>query len=1124
MSAVSLWAQSDDPTARTIASLNAQILRAAQGSDTELSLRQRFPLLRELIGSNPDRALPLAFPDETIARLSSAYSSAGALLETRGQWEGTGIAMVEDSKDPRHSRTYLRLHSPDGDLNIYPAHHAAAIQPDAHRFRVEGVRAGDSVAAVHILALEPAAATGTCSTTGNQKTIGLLVKIPDSPDPTFTAAQVQDWLFGSFLSLNGYWQEASYGQTSASGTVAGWFTMTQPYTVNQLDNIRADTFQQAAAQGIDLTQYSRIMLFLPSLQGNLFEAGSSTIGCTNWTQGNSTVYASVSWVFDSASATTDEWLADVIHEAGHGLGLDHSTSLLCGVVSLGPAGDACPTSEYGDPYSDMGQGLLGHYAAPQKYALGWLHDADVATVTASGAVLLQPLSAQGSGTKALRIPRTTGGTDWLWMEAREAVGLYDTTNFSLRALTGGAIIHFQPQDPAGPDPVSNLTRTQLLDIPPGSLANNFGAAIAPGGSWTDVFSGLTVSVAQAANSAVNVSLSRDNACVTLSSAATTVSGNGGTGSLQVIAGPGCAWTASSGYSWLTIQGSASGVGNGTVTFQAAPNNGAAREGLLLIGARGVTVTQPPLNAPPAIIGATPANVAGPAASLTLSISDNTPNNYATVWFNITAGAAAQGACMVSWNGTDGTFRLMNDDGATWSNPAASNYSIDLENSHCAILSAFSEYTGQNDSVFSLVVQVVLKNPAAGIQVIYLRALDRAGNDTGWQSVGSWAPAADRAPAQPVLPDLPGTGLQHAFVIPAADPDGASDLKSVEVDIGTGSHVCSATYFFNGNGVEFRNDDGTLSGWVAGNPNSVSNSDCSLDLLRTSATTTGNTRMVILPVTFKSGLTGQQPVRVTVTDWSGLTGQVTSSWNVAASSAAPVISAAGVVNAASYAGGGVAPGEIVTIFGSGLGPSPLQSAAYTGSELQQTVGGTTVFFNGVAAPLVYASGSAVSAIVPLVFGQNVSVEVASNGGISNVVTVPAVNEAPGVFAYPSSQQAVVVNQDGSYNLNTPAARGTYITFFITGAGLCVYNNAEFMDIGGIPPASPWAAPAFPVYVKFGADPAYQAAFAGLVFPGVVQVNAYVYSSAPTGDAVPLQVVFTDPTFVTPTGPVAQMRIR
>jgi uncharacterized protein (TIGR03437 family) len=1043
--------------------------------------------------------------------------------ETRGAWEGKGTPIVEDFKDSRPSRTYLWMHSPEGDLKVYPAH-PAELPSGTHSYRVRGIRAGKNVAAASLVLLDSAVPSDTCSTTGVQKTIGLLVNVPDTPNPPFNAAQVQNWLFGSGLSLNGYLQDASYGQTSASGMVAGPFTLTQSYTADQLGEIQQAVFAQAATQGLDLTQYTRIMMFLPPLQGNLLEAGASSIGCSQWSEGSSTVNASVAWVFDTLSATSDEWLSDIVHEFGHGLGLNHSISLLCGVVSLGPAGDNCPIFEYGDPYSDMGQGFLGHYTAPQKYALGWIQDAEVATVPVSGTVQLQPLSAQGSGMRAVRTPRTVGGTDWLWTEVREPVGAYESTNFNLRDLTGGALFHFQPANPAGP--VGSLVRTQLLEIPPTSAIGQIGTAVGPGANWTDAFSGLKISVAQGAGAALNVTVSRQNACLTLGTSSVTVSGNGGSGAVQVSAPSGCSWTASSDASWLTIHGSASGSGNGTVNYQAAANNGLARQALLTIGGQGVLIAQPPANAPPVIIGASPATITGPSAVLTLSLSDNTPNNYASVEFNITAGAPTQPVCMVTYNAATQQVQLTNDDGVTLSS-SASGIDIDLENSDCAIFSALGEYTG-NDTLFSLVAQVVLKSPAVGLQTIYLRALDLSGNDTGWQSVGSWAPTPDRAPFQPVLPNVPGVGLQHAFIIQAADPDGVADVHTVELDIGSGSKLCSIIYiadFNNQNGVEFLNNDGTRSGLLTGSPGTVSNSYCSLDLLRTSSTASGNTLTVILPVTFTSALAGQQPVQVIAKDWSGETAQLATNWNVAASSAPPVISAKNIVNGASFLSGGLAAGEIVTIFGSGLGPSSLQLASFVENELQQTVAGTTVFFDGVPSPLIYVSEGVVTAIVPLVFGQNISVEVASTGGISNAVTLPAVDEAPGIFRYSSSQQAVAVNQDGSYNLNTPAPRGTYITIYITGFGGCAYNNVQFTDVGGAPPANPWATPNSPVFVQFGNSAPVEASFDGLTYTGVVQVNVYVGASAPTGDAVPVRVLFSqDPAFVPPAGTPATVRIK
>ena len=73
---------------------------------------------------------------------------------------------------------------------------------------------------------------------------------------------------------------------------------------------------------------------------------------------------------------------------------------------------------------------------------------------------------------------------------------------------------------------------------------------------------------------------------------------------------------------------------------------------------------------------------------------------------------------------------------------------------------------------------------------------------------------------------------------------------------------------------------------------------------------------------------------------------------------------GVVNAASYAKGPIAPGEIVAIFGQSLGPQSLALGGFNSSGLMATqISGTQVTFNGVPAPLLYTSWGAVAAIVP-----------------------------------------------------------------------------------------------------------------------------------------------------------------
>ena len=72
----------------------------------------------------------------------------------------------------------------------------------------------------------------------------------------------------------------------------------------------------------------------------------------------------------------------------------------------------------------------------------------------------------------------------------------------------------------------------------------------------------------------------------------------------------------------------------------------------------------------------------------------------------------------------------------------------------------------------------------------------------------------------------------------------------------------------------------------------------------------------------------------------------------------------VVNAASYAGGGLAPGEIVTIFGQAMGPAELTTLRLAeDGRLATTLSDTRILFNGIPAPLIYVSATQSSAIVP-----------------------------------------------------------------------------------------------------------------------------------------------------------------
>ena len=85
--------------------------------------------------------------------------------------------------------------------------------------------------------------------------------------------------------------------------------------------------------------------------------------------------------------------------------------------------------------------------------------------------------------------------------------------------------------------------------------------------------------------------------------------------------------------------------------------------------------------------------------------------------------------------------------------------------------------------------------------------------------------------------------------------------------------------------------------------------------------------------------------------------------------------ASVVNAASYASGAVAPGELVTIFGTGIGPALPQfpPASSPPSTVGTTLGNVQVTFDGTPAPLLYGSSGQINAVVPFEVAGQTSVQ-------------------------------------------------------------------------------------------------------------------------------------------------------
>jgi uncharacterized protein (TIGR03437 family) len=222
---------------------------------------------------------------------------------------------------------------------------------------------------------------------------------------------------------------------------------------------------------------------------------------------------------------------------------------------------------------------------------------------------------------------------------------------------------------------------------------------------------------------------------------------------------------------------------------------------------------------------------------------------------------------------------------------------------------------------------------------------------------------------------------------------------------------------------------------------------------------------------------------------------------------PLVASPGAFNAASYQSGLAAPGEIVTLFGIGVGPAQGAGPSIIGGQrFDVQAGNTRVLFDGTPAPVVYASSTQVSAIVPYsVAGQNytnVSIEV--SGAPSDPIPVSVSDAGPGIFTHDGSGkgQAAALNQDYSVNSSLkPAAVGSVIMLFATGEGLTNPAGTDGIIAGAIAPR-----PILPITATVDGQPAEVLYAGGAPFEvaGVLQINVRLPLAARTGTAIPLRV--------------------
>jgi hypothetical protein len=448
---------------------------------------------------------------ESPAALAQSQAGAGQQVELEGELE----ILYQDFKDGRHPLSYSLKRS---DGTRVPLQFSK--EPPTHLLTGAHVRASGQMSggtmvlysgSTSVTSTSAGDATGSSTTSipvpytfGAQSTLVILVNFQDYATQPYAIADVQNVFFGT---ANNFFVENSYGQTSITGDVVGWYTIPVSATTCDGYQIAAAAQNAAIAAGVNLSAYTRYVYFFPYTTACPW-AGASNVGGK----------PSQSWI----NGTVDIHVID--HELGHAFGLWHSHLLDCGTsATICSSGTVV---EYGDPMDTMGvpQTASPDFNAYQKERLGWLNygaSPSIQTVTTSGTYTINPYELGGTGPNALKIFKgndpTTGAKTWYYLEAPQAIGFdaFLTNSFYYtQNETTGVLFHI------GTD--GNGNSGELLDMTPATPTYNgwWDMSLVAGQSFADATAGVTITPSAVSSTGATVQVTFGGVCAAASPSVT----------------------------------------------------------------------------------------------------------------------------------------------------------------------------------------------------------------------------------------------------------------------------------------------------------------------------------------------------------------------------------------------------------------------------------------------------------------------------------------------------------------------------------------------------------------------------------------------------------------------------
>ena len=612
----------------------------------------------------------------------------------------------------------------------------------------------------------------------------------------------------------------------------------------------------------------------------------------------------------------------------------------------------------------------------------------------------------------------------------------------------------------------------------------------------------------------------NNCTYTLSTMLQTISGGGGTSSVDVtVVGSNCAaWTATTSTTWITIKSPASNLGSGTVTYSVAANPYAySRSGVITIAGQSFTVSQSgactfSLNPTSVSLGSgasggtvnvkasfencawtavsnvywmTLQSVSGSGSgSVSYSVAANTGvparNGTLTIAGQVFTVNQASGVCTYSLNPTSQSFG---------SGGGSGSVAVTVTGSNCSPWAAVSNV----DWITVPGVSV----PGSGTVSYNVAPNTGATSRNGTLNIAGQTFTVTEAAGPHVLFSMM-TRDNPATCDPNIPP--ASETNFLSTDV-------LATLWFSVANVQF--GDSANSDFYTPSGQLYSAASANWGQLSTAPSTCfWNARLRIA---------GNQPASMPGT-WTArvsYNGQPLFTLPFNIGSNGPTILPGGVTSASGFGGmATIAPGTWIEIMGSNLAATTRSWTGddFNGQNAPTSLDGVSVTVNSKKAFLSYISPVQVNALVPSDIGTGaMQIVVANATGTSAPYNITAYAVQPGLLAPPTPflvggrQYVAAILPDGQFALpaglipgvaSRPARPGEILVIYAIGLGAVTPD----MPAGTI--VSSANSLAMPLEMTFGSAPA-SVAWAGLSqgFVGLYQINVMV-PDVPDDDAVPL----------------------